>query len=487
MAHVGIDFGTTNTTCVEIAGPTRSIAKYGDEAGRPLPSILVIDKNTGHVQCGREVWEHREKYLSQPHRYHVISSVKAELESPDPIPVLSGEWTKPRLVAQILRHLSERRRRTYGGDNGISKATFSVPVGMSPFARRMLRQAAEIANIEVTSFVKESTAALVREWDSLRSCAYVVVFDWGGGTLDVSVLDIRGDGISELWTKGLPSAGIHIDRELAKLVHRRIMHERGQAKPFVAVADNDRDRLICQSEQRKCDLSDSLGDGLIAIDYDGAESLVELTLEDLDAVSAPFVDDAVTTLSDAIVSAGISSERVDQILVIGGSSRLPLLRRRLEADRRFRARLHWPSEPDWAVAHGAAVLEGRPGCFALAETISLELSDSDQFPLATPGDTTPGPPSTLNLAIIDQKAPGAGGHDARIILNRIRPGELKYSPLRRFTVPVQGYVEEEVHLRYELTGDQTFLIQGVAPKTGRSPVVQETEELRFVYRLEGSH
>jgi molecular chaperone DnaK (HSP70) len=69
---------------------------------------------------------------------------------------------------------------------GISKATFSVPVGMSPFARRILRQAAEIANIEVTSFVKESTAALVREWDSLRSCAYVVVFDWGGGTLDVS-------------------------------------------------------------------------------------------------------------------------------------------------------------------------------------------------------------------------------------------------------------------------------------------------------------
>jgi molecular chaperone DnaK len=117
VAHVGIDFGTTNTTCVEISGPTRSIAKYGDEAGRPLPSILVIDKNTGHVQCGREVWEHREKYLSQPHRYHVISSVKAELESPDPIPVLSGEWTKPRLVAQILRHLSERRRRTYGGDN----------------------------------------------------------------------------------------------------------------------------------------------------------------------------------------------------------------------------------------------------------------------------------------------------------------------------------------------------------------------------------
>jgi len=189
---------------------------------------LVVDKNTGDVQCGREVWEHRERYLSQPHRYHVISSVKTELESPTVVQVLPGEWTKPRLVSQILKHLSERRRRTYGGGSGISKATFSVPVGMSPFARRILREAAGIAEIEVTSFVKESTAALVREWDTLRACAYVVVFDWGGGTLDVSVLEIRGDGISELWTKGLASAGIHIDRELAKVVHRRIMHERGQ-------------------------------------------------------------------------------------------------------------------------------------------------------------------------------------------------------------------------------------------------------------------
>jgi len=487
VSDIGIDFGTTNTTCVEIAGPARSIHKYGDEAGRPLPSILVVDKITGDVKCGREVWEHREKYLSQPHRYHVISSVKAELESPHPIQLISGEWTKTRLVAEILRHLSDRRRRTYGGGGGISKATFSVPVGMSPLARRLLRQAATLADIEVTSFVKESTAALACEWASLRSCAHVVVFDWGGGTLDVSVLEVRGDGISELWTKGLPSAGIHIDRELAKRVHRRIMEERGQVKPFSTVSDNDRDRLISQCEQKKCALSDASGDGIIAIDYDGAEAIVELTSEDLDAVSTPFVEDAVTTLSDAILSAGISPERVDRVLVIGGSSRLPLLRSRLAADRRFCARLLWQTDADWAVAHGAAVLEGRPGCFSLAETISLELSDSDQFPLARPGDTTPGETSHLNLAIIDQRARGAGGHDARIVLNRLRPGDLRYSPLRRFTVPVQGYVEEEVHLRYGLTADQTFRIQGVSAKTGKSPVVQETEELRFVYRLEGAH
>lgn len=487
MAHLGIDFGTTNTTCVEISGPARSVHKYGDEDGKPLPSILVVDKNTGVVQCGRQVWEHREKYLSEPHRYRLISSVKAELESADPIQLLSGEWTKQRLVSEILRCLAERRRRRYGGSGGISKATFSVPVGMSPSARRLLRHAAELADIEVTSFVKESTAALVSEWETLRSCSYVVVFDWGGGTLDVSVLEIRGDGISELRTEGDSSAGIHIDRELAKLVHSRVMQQRGQAKSFTEIAGDDRDRLISQSEQKKCALSDPLGDGCIAIDYDGAEAQVQLTLEDLEAVSYPFVEKTIAVLADAIEKAGISNERVDQIIVIGGSSRLPLLRKMLEGDRRFRARLHWPSEPDWAVAHGAAVLEGRPGCFSLAETISLELCGSHQFPLAVPGDAAPGQSSTLNLAIVDQKAPGAGGHDARIILNRIRPGELRHSPLRQFTIPVQGYVEEEVHLQYELTRDQTFRMQGVSPKTGRSPVVQETEELRFLYRLEGSH
>jgi molecular chaperone DnaK len=358
---------------------------------------------------------------------------------------------------------------------------------MSPLARRILRQAAELVGIEVTSFVKESTAALVRDWDALRACAYVVVFDWGGGTLDVSVLEIRADGISELWTNGLSSAGVHIDRELARVAHRRIMHERGQTKPFEGVPENDRDKLISQSERIKCSLSDSLGDGILAMEYGGAEVILEMTSEDLETVSAPFVEDAVKTLADAIASAGISPERVDQILVIGGSSKLPLLRKALESDRRFRARLHWPSEPDWAVANGAAVLEGKPGCFSLAETISLELSDSDQFPLAVPGDTAPGPISTLSVAIVDQKAPGAGGHNARIILNRMRPGELRPSPLRRFAVPVQGYVEEEIQLQYRLTSDQTFWIHASASMTGRRAVVQEPEELRFVYRLEGSH
>lgn len=486
MGHVGIDFGTTNTTCIEISGDG-SIYKYGDEAGRPLPSILVVDKITGKAQCGREVWEHRERYLAQPHRYHVISSLKAALESPSLVQTLPDEWTQPRLVGEVLKHLSERRSRSYGGGSGISKATFSVPVGMSPSARRVLRQAAELTGIQVTSFVKESTAALVRDWGLLRACTYAVVFDWGGGTLDVSVLEISGDGISEHSTKGLASAGIHVDRELAKVAHRRIMLERGQSKAFDGVRDNDRDMLISQCERIKCSLSDSLGDGVIATEYDGAEALLELTPDDLDTVSAPFVEAAVTTLVDAIVLAGISPDRVDQILVIGGSSKLPLLRKRLESEERFRARLHWPDEPDWAVAHGSAVLEGKPGCFWLAETISIELSDTDQFALAKPGDAAPSPTSTLNLGIVDQRTPGARGHDARIILNKMRPGELRPAPLRRFTVPVQGFVEEEVHLSYELTSDQTFRVQASAPMTGKPAVTQETEELRFVYRLEGSH
>jgi len=69
----------------------------------------------------------------------------------------------------------------------------------------------------------------------------------------------------------------------------------------------------------------------------------------------------------------------------------------------------------------------------------------------------------------------------------MRPGELRPSPLRRFAVPVQGYVEEEIQLQYRLTSDQTFWIHASASMTGRRAVVQEPEGLRFVYRLEGSH
>lgn len=479
LGYFGIDFGTTNSTAVEVEDGLRE-QKYGDEAGRPLPSILLVDKITGKVKSGREVWENRERYLSLPDQFHVISSLKAELESPHPVKSIVGNWTKPKLVAEVLKHLANRVSSRHAS---LTRATFSVPVGMSPAARRLLRQAAHIAGVSVTAFVKESTAALMPHWHALQSCTYVAVFDWGGGTLDVSILKLGTDGIDERATRPLAKAGIHIDREFAEFVHQRIMKDRGVSKPFEGVSDADRDALIDYCERAKCALSEK-AHGVFDLRYDGAGARFELTREDLNAVASPFVEQAIGTLSAAIEEAGISPERVDRILILGGSSKLQLLHETLEQDPRFRSKLQWPADPDWAVAHGAALLEQHPGCFALSETISLELSDADQFCLFGPGEVSPSVEQSVSLGIVDQRPEGASAHDARIIVNKCLPGQLTPRPLRRFTVPVQGFVEEEVRLTYQLTEDQTFRMTAHAPRTGRQPIVDETEKLRFSYRME---
>lgn len=124
MSHFGIDFGTTNSCAFEIHGPAR--LHYGDEAGNPLPSILVIDRATGRVLCGRDVWNQRLSY-SEKGGFRVVPPLKKLLENGD---WREGQWTVPLLVAEVLKHLS--KAATVGGRGGIEQATFSVPVGLPP-------------------------------------------------------------------------------------------------------------------------------------------------------------------------------------------------------------------------------------------------------------------------------------------------------------------------------------------------------------------
>ena len=155
MNHFGIDFGTTNSGAFEL----NSRQSYGDEEARPLPSIVVIDKATNRVFGGREAWNDRLS-LTEKSNYHVIPSVKALLDTDQEWSGDQKRWTVPEVAAVVLRQLSEQARTA----GGISEAIFSIPVGMSPKARRNLRKAARLAGIQVTGFVKESTAAVIRYW-----------------------------------------------------------------------------------------------------------------------------------------------------------------------------------------------------------------------------------------------------------------------------------------------------------------------------------
>ena len=157
MAAFGIDFGTTTSGAVRLlAGRPQS---FGDGEGGTLPSIVAVDIATGEPTGGRAVWNERFE-LEKQGNYHIIPSVKPYLGQDRRWSANGTLWTPTTAAAFVLKQLSEVARKRLR--DGITKATMSIPVGMSAAARRDLRKAASLAGIDVESFVAESTSAVFR-------------------------------------------------------------------------------------------------------------------------------------------------------------------------------------------------------------------------------------------------------------------------------------------------------------------------------------
>jgi len=264
MSAFGIDFGTTNSAAAELLGANFHPFGY---AQRPLPSIVAIDRATGTAKAGPEVREHQLEH-EKSGRFHVVRSLKTILDSEQLWQTERGIWKPAMVAAEVLRTLSDQARQ-FGVERGIRSATFSVPVGVRPSAVRVLREAARLADIKVNGIIKESTAALFAHLDKVRGCRYVVVFDWGGGTLDITVLEIRSDTVYEKYVDGLPLAGDSIDDDLARRVHPYVAPA---GKSFDEMPERERDALRVHCEIAKCHLATSNETNISLVEYGGKPS-----------------------------------------------------------------------------------------------------------------------------------------------------------------------------------------------------------------------
>ena len=251
--YFGIDFGTTSSA---VAGYTvmdhnpREIL-YGDEEGRPIPSVIAIDKKTGVVYTGRDAWD-RKMELSESCLY--VSSVKTILDKDTSINVAGKNWTPVDIAAELFKALRANVNKRTGVE--MTKATVAIPIGFSPQKRQKLRAAAKMAGITIEEFISEPTAAFFANYEELRSSSVVAVFDWGGGTLDVSVLQNTNGKISELATSGLDIAGDYIDTKIAQRMHAKIARKKGKEVAFEDMPSNAQDLMRVRSERAKRALGD---------------------------------------------------------------------------------------------------------------------------------------------------------------------------------------------------------------------------------------
>jgi len=483
----GIDFGTTNSA---VTYEGNVLLHVGDN--KPFPSIVAISKLGGDddVICGIEAREHRQELAEQD--YQVIPSIKRFLGRTKQWNIAGEQWSPVTVAAKLFEALKAHAEKLLPGrgfpDVRLEEAVVAIPVGFRPEKRIALRRAARDAGIRISSFVSEPTAAFFQSRTVLPACSLVAVFDWGGGTLDVSVIRIQGDQVEELATVGLDRAGDDIDLAIANWAHAQIVG--GKGPKFDEIPAECRDKMLVACEMAKMNLFDNEEhDIIISGRYGNTQDPPPLSMkrDDLRAILRPFLAEALDTFKSALGNADVdpSGDSLDVVLLVGGSSNLLDLRDMFEDC--YPGRIHVPTYGDWAVSQGASKLAGHPGCYRVAQRICLEMSDKSLLDLVDAGDRfdgghrafllgTTSKADAAQLAFVESVDRGDGRIASSNGVRRI--GSL--------SIPMRCFLDEDIDLRCQRTEDLTVRVVCGGLKGGSEDVgIWEYDKVRFTYDMKG--
>jgi Fe-S protein assembly chaperone HscA len=367
---VGIDLGTTNSLVAYVDEQTGLPVVIPDRDGRRLlPSVVAFTPD------GILVGEAARRQLARRPADTVYSAkrlmgrgwedVKDELrylpfrvlpvEGPVRLSVGGREVTPPEVSAVVLRALKERAERHFGAL--VERAVVTVPAYFNDSQRQATKDAGRIAGLDVLRIVNEPTAASLAYGLHRLGQGVVAVYDLGGGTFDISILRVK-DGIFEvLATNGdTHLGGDDIDRVLMLwlLDDLRSRHRAELARDGVDVAADPEamQELRLAAEAAKVRLS-SEEQTTLTLPFAGFTYRRTITRAELDRLIEPLVDRTLGPCRQALVDAGLSPGDIDEVVLVGGSTRVPLVRQRVQG--LFGRPPHSQLNPDEVVALGAAV------------------------------------------------------------------------------------------------------------------------------------
>lgn len=480
LEHFGLDFGTTNSAVV--GRLRRNVTFYDDGYDQPYPSLIAVSEVTGEVQAvGREAWNHREE-LSES--CQILSSAKMLLGKDITWRVGPELWTPERVVTEVFKGLRKRVAERGQGAQ-LRNPVVAIPVGFSPEKRKSLRRAAADAGLTLQGFVSEPTAAVFRNFNSVRAWSTVVVFDWGGGTLDISVLGIRGTTVHEIATVFNQMGGDDIDLMIAEWAHRQVLREKqAGAPPFSGMDSRYRDMMIAQCENAKRMLCEEDIWEIIIPRYGqfGTVNII-LTDEEFIGLMRPKIEEALATLDEGVIHrARLSFDQIGCVIMVGGSSKLRGLREAMNS-RGWSCDIVFPEDSDWHVADGAAVLASGFGKYVCAQNVGLRLCDDTFYPLLRRGQTIDHSREVATFGLVEDT------DNARFVFVESNDGpDCRLTSMDRvlgyLSVPAYGFSNEPIRLETHV--DKDLLLHVIAKSQNRGDGHSRTwtyEELRFSYQL----
>jgi len=344
---LGIDLGTTNSE-IAIYRDGRPEVLRDDQGRIILPSVVGLTE-TGELLVGEEA---RNQFLLYPER--TVRSIKRRMGSDAKVQLGEREYTPQEISAIILSRLKEIAQARLG--RPIRKAVITVPAYFSDTQRQATREAGEIAGLEVARIINEPTAAALVYEAAQHQGKRILVYDLGGGTFDVSVVRIEQGVVEVISSHGNNHlGGDDFDHKIVEhvLEHLKLKHGVDVADRPQAMA-----RILRSAEDAKKQLSDQpyarIAEEYLAEHSGQPVNLdLELSREEYEDMIAPFIEETLGAIHIALESAGLTSSQVDEILLVGGATRTPLIRRRLvEA---FGTQPRGEVDPDLCVAMGAAI------------------------------------------------------------------------------------------------------------------------------------
>lgn len=351
-AVVGIDLGTTNS---EVAGFVDGrVSILADGTRKMLPSCVGISPS-GELLVGQVA---RNQQLLHPDR--TVRSIKRKMGTHEPIRLGDKVYTPPDISALILRELVRWAEHRLGGP--VSKAVITVPAYFSDAQRQATREAGALAGLEVLRLINEPTAASLAYGYNESERKTVMVYDLGGGTFDVSIVEIQDQVTEVLASHGDNHLGgddfdqLLVDHLLSVFrdEHGLDLSEpahRGAYIRICAAAEEAKKRLSFEPFTRVRE------EALVQTGGKPLHMDIELSRLEYEQLIRPKVESTLDSVSKALTDAGKSPGEIDVVLLVGGSTRTPLVRESLE--RHVGAVARQDVHPDLCVALGAGLLGSR--------------------------------------------------------------------------------------------------------------------------------
>ncbi|MGI6238646.1 MAG: molecular chaperone DnaK [Christensenellales bacterium] len=347
---IGIDLGTTNS-CVAYIEGGEPVVIVSSDGGRTTPSVVAFSKS-GERMVGQVA-----KRQAITNSARTVSSVKREMGSDFKVEI-DGKIYRPQEISAMILQKMKADAEAYLGDQ-VTDAVITVPAYFTDAQRQATKDAGAIAGLNVKRIINEPTAAALAYGMDKEEPQKIMVYDLGGGTFDVSILEINSDVIEVLATAGNNRLGgddfdnCVTDHLVAQFKKE---HKIDLSKDPVAL-----ERVREAAEKAKVELSSLMETTInlpfLTADKSGPKHLeATLTRAQFDALTRHLVDASMGPAQQALSDSGLSIGQISKILLVGGSSRIPAVQ---EAVKRFTGKEPYKGiNPDECVAMGAAIQGG---------------------------------------------------------------------------------------------------------------------------------